>query len=136
MNIEVKCNKYYFKFFTTRSWSFSKQHRKGTTKATRKIENLYIMHLLRIFPFEGCIIPSAIFRDAMILERDKKLNNINIVTKQLQCRMREVNSNKEVIAQILVEYMIVNDWLVVILFFELSNRISSITSQVWNPVFL
>ena len=50
--------------------------------------------------------------------------------------MREVNSNKEVIAQILVEYMIVNDWLVVILFFELSNRISSITSQVWNPVFL
>ena len=96
----------------------------------------FVEQRLIFSPFEGCIIPSAIFRDAMILERDKKLNNVNIVTKHLQCRMREVNSNKEVIAQILVEYMIVNDWLVVILFFELSNRISSITSQVWNPVFL
>ena len=36
--------------------------------------------------FEGCTIPSAICRDATMLERDKKLNNVNVVTKHLQCR--------------------------------------------------
>ena len=37
-------------FFTTRSWSFWKYHRKGTAKTTPKIEkNMYIIYLQRIF---------------------------------------------------------------------------------------
>ena len=36
-----------FFFFTTRSWSFWKQHRKATAKATPKIEKISILNIYR-----------------------------------------------------------------------------------------
>ena len=45
--IGVQCIKNYIKFcFTTRSWSFWTEHRKGTAKVTSGIENfLYILYI-------------------------------------------------------------------------------------------
>ena len=46
--MEVQCSKNYFKFFfTARSRSFWKKHRKGTAKATPKNKKICILYIYR-----------------------------------------------------------------------------------------
>ena len=51
IKIEVQCNKYQFKIFTPRSWSFWKLSRKGTSKAKpqSKLKNIFTIYLQRKF---------------------------------------------------------------------------------------
>ena len=69
-------------FFTTRSWSFWKQHKKGTVETTTKIETyLYYIFTEKIFSPQynasGSFLPTCITFVEQRLTNSDPLNSIN-----------------------------------------------------------
>ena len=74
IQIEAQCSKNYFKFFlTTRSYSFWKQQRKGTAKATSKYEK-YVYYIFTENICSTCSpIQVSVFLQKCINFREKQL---------------------------------------------------------------